>query len=119
MRAASTSPQRTRSSMQYLRWSLKPAVLSSRRQVFEKFQERAAELLRPFDVRDVARAFDDCEARATNPFAHRLGLGRRRDGVLAPDDDERGNVYRREQVGLVPAQRHAAQRGGRALRADA
>src|SRR5207253_1518517 len=84
MRAASTSPQRTRSSMQYLRWSvtygfsfhegMPSSSITSRRQVFKKFRERAVELTGPFDVRDVARAFDDYETRALDPFTHRLGV---------------------------------------------
>src|SRR5205085_3507122 len=125
MRAASTSPQRTRSSMQYLRWSvtyglsfhegMPSSSITSRRQVFKKSHERAVELTGPFDVRDVARAFDDYETRALDTFTHRLGVGRRSDLVFASDDDERGHVYQREQVGLISAQRHAAQRGGRAF----
>src|SRR6185369_9242887 len=91
MRAASTSPQRTRSSI--------VNFLCAR--ISQKIDEVLVELVSPFEIRNVTGIFDHDQTRARNRVMHFLAVGNRRYRVVTPNKNQSWRRDLREQRRLV------------------
>src|ERR1044071_8331173 len=104
MRAASTSPQRTRSSIVNFLW----AGISLAGRVAQKIQQRLVELFRAFEVGNMSRFSQPDETRTRHTLVHLLTIGNRRNRVLRADNNQCWNSDLRQQRRLTLAFRHSA-----------
>src|ERR1044071_9537282 len=99
MPAASTSPQRTRSSIVNFLW----AGISLAGRVAQEIQQRLIKLFRALEVGNVSRIFQHDETRTRHSLIHPLTISDGRNRIFSSDYDQRWNSDLRQQRRLIVA----------------
>src|ERR1041385_2133446 len=112
IRAASTSPQRTRSSIvNFLKSAIQTGVRLS-----QKLEQRFIERLGSLEIRNMPGVLKHRQTRTRDRLMHLLTVRDGRDRVVSSDENQRRNRDLRQQLRLIVALRHSTQRGRGALR---